>query len=242
MSKNTWDSNWEKSLIPDYHLELIRLIKRYSPGKKVLEVGFGTGGDLIELAKKNFSCFGIESSKVAYKNSLKKFPKSIKTIFGDAEELPWRDNSFNLIFHQGVLEHFKDPQKFLQEQYRVLSPGGILIIDVPHKWNIYTLFRIIKSYKGIWYGGWERSYSAQELKNLTKLYKFKIVKVYYRGIFPHRWGKFLFPEKIVRRTWAKNLITNSPISWAQILMRRIYDKSKFVQMISSYNIILVVRK
>lgn len=242
MSIHHWEENWKKDLTPDLHPELVQLIKKYAPGKYVLEVGYGTGGDLVALSKENFLCFGIEASKIAHEHAQKNFPKSVKTVYGNAEKMPWKDNSFHLIYHQGVLEHFKNPKKFLTEHHRVLKKGGVIIIDVPHKWNVYTLFRIIQSYKGLWYGGWERSYSAKELQQLVQTYKFITVRVHYRGIFPHRWGKFLFPEKIVKRTWAKHIISTPPVSYIQFIARKAYDKSKLIQILSSYNVIMVAQK
>lgn len=242
MSVEHWDHNWEKDLKPDIHLQIINLIKKYAPGKRVLEVGFGTCGDLLALSKQGFKCFGIEASEVAYENAQKKYSKKVKTVLGDAEKMPWSKNSFDVIFHQGVLEHFKNPQQFLKEQYRVLSPKGIVLIDVPHKWNVYTIYKNLLNFRGKWYGGWERSYSDRELRELARQCGFEPVTTYYRDIFPHRWGKFLFPEKIVRRKWASSLVARPPVNWVQKIARKIYDKSKFVQVVSGHNIILIVKK
>jgi len=242
MSHNHWDHNWEKDIKPDYHPELIKIIEKHAKGKRVLELGFGTGGDLITLAKKGYICFGIEASTVAYEHSINKFPKRIKTVFGNAEKLPWETNSFDIIYHQGVLEHFKKPERFLEEQVRVLSSKGILVIDVPHKWNIYTIYKNLLYFGGRWYGGWERSFSDKELREIVKDYNLIPIKTYYRGIYPHRWGKFLFPEKIIRRRWAMKLLKTPPVSWTHSLARRLYDKSKLIQVVSSYNIIIVLKK
>lgn len=237
---DVWDKNWLKNSIPDVHPEIISLVKKYAPGKKILEIGYGTGGDLSALNKESFSCWGLEKSRVAYRLSKKN--KAFKSVFGDAENAPFKDKEFDLIFHQGVLEHFKNPHKFVSEQYRMLKKQGIIIIDVPHKWNLFTIYKHFRMFFGNWYGGWERSYSTTELKTLVKREGFKLVKVTYRGIWPHRWGKFLYPKKIVNRKWASGILSTFPLNFFQKSALKIYGSSKFLRLLSSYNVIIVAKK
>jgi SAM-dependent methyltransferase len=241
MTKNNiWDINWLKNKALDIHPELIALIKKYSPGKEILEIGYGTGGDLSKLFRLGFSCWGLEKSRVSYNLSRKK--ANFVSVFGDGENTSFVDGKFDLIFHQGVLEHFKQPHKFMLEQNRILKDNGILIIDVPHKWNLFTIYKKIKMLLGNWYGGWERSYDAEELKHLVMKNGFKPMAIFYRGIFPHQWGKFLFFERIVENVSARKLLTKSPIKYVQKAVKSFYNKSKFLQLISSYNIIIVAKK
>lgn len=57
------------------------------------------------------------------------------------EKLPFKDNMFDLVFHQEVLEHVRKPFRFLSEQYRVLKKGGVLVFGTP---NLFRLVNIIK--------------------------------------------------------------------------------------------------
>lgn len=237
---NIWDKNWKKGLVPDVHPELLDIITKHINGTKILEIGFGSGGDLCALSSKGFSCFGIENSKVAFDNS--KRYKKIKTFFGNGEETPFNDSEFDLIFHQGVMEHFKNPRKIMSESWRILKDGGVIVADVPHKWNLFTIYKNIFQIFGKWYGGWERSYSKNELENLARKNEFKTLKIYYRGIWPHQWGKFLFPEKIIKNKVTKKILTVTPIKHFQIFVRKIYENSHLLRVVSSYNIIMVAKK
>lgn len=52
-------------------------------------------------------------------------------IVGDIHELPFADNSIDVIICSSVLEHVEEPQRAVREMYRVLKPGGVCFIDVP---------------------------------------------------------------------------------------------------------------
>lgn len=56
-----------------------------------------------------------------------------KAVIGDARSMPFPNASFRTIFSLGVLEHIPHTQKAIQESYRVLKPGGVLVFTVPTK-------------------------------------------------------------------------------------------------------------
>lgn len=58
--------------------------------------------------------------------------KSVQFQSGDASNLPFPDNSFDLVTCQTLLIHVKDPKKVLSEMYRVLKPGGAVLISEPN--------------------------------------------------------------------------------------------------------------
>ena len=57
------------------------------------------------------------------------------------KKLPFKDGLFDVIFHHDVVEHVKKPYLFLQEQYRVLKPGGHIVFGTP---NLHRPANIIK--------------------------------------------------------------------------------------------------
>lgn len=237
---NIWDINWRKGIRGDIHPELINIIVKYAKKGKVLEIGFGSGGDLSELSKKGFDCVGVETSKVAFDFAQKQ--NLFKAFFQNGEKTSFKDSEFDVVFHQGVLEHFKNPKMFIQEQRRILKDDGLLIIDVPHKLNLFTVYKNIRMFFNNWYGGWERSYTARELKDLLKRFGFETVKIEYRGIWPHRWGKLIFPERIIKRKWVGRILSAFPINLIQKLVRKVYDSYALVRLLSSYNLIIVGKK
>lgn len=57
--------------------------------------------------------------------------------------LSFANNSFDLIFHQDVVEHVEKPYLFLKEQYRVLKKGGFLVVGTPNLFRPVNLIKLI---------------------------------------------------------------------------------------------------
>lgn len=98
---------------------------------KVLDVG-ANSGEVIKLIqeKRKCVCFGIDVSEIAVSKARE---KGLPVEIGDAENLPFKDEEFDVVLMMEVLNHIHDPLKALQEAVRVLKPEGILLGSVPHK-------------------------------------------------------------------------------------------------------------
>ena len=107
LEKNWWWFSGRRDLI----LQMIKDIS-YT---KVLEIGCGSG----ELSNHLKNYIGIDIS-----------PKTSRFIIGDAQKLPIKDNSADLILLLDLLEH-TDDKLVMEEVYRVLKPNGSVIITVP---------------------------------------------------------------------------------------------------------------
>jgi ubiquinone/menaquinone biosynthesis C-methylase UbiE len=100
-----------------------------STGKKVLDVGVGTGFLSTTLAKMGHDVVGIDLSEEMIKNARKKMDArglKVKLELGDAENLPFEDESFDAVVNRAVLWTLPNPQKALSEWKRVLKPNGTL--------------------------------------------------------------------------------------------------------------------
>jgi len=64
---------------------------------------------------------------------------TVHPVCADACRMPFREGAFDLVFHQGLMEHFRDPAPLLRENARVLKRGGHLLVDVPQRFHVYTL-------------------------------------------------------------------------------------------------------
>jgi len=139
--------NWAVKTEP-YILKYIN--NKILKNKKVLDVGCGQGFLVSLVAPKCQEITGMDSSS----NSLQKAKKGIdefnlnnvKLIQGDAENLPFENNSFDVVYCIGVLHHTPDTQKGIDEIYRVLKPNGKTIImfyrKFTPKWFAVIILRI----------------------------------------------------------------------------------------------------
>jgi len=126
---------------------------------------------------------------------------SVKMILGDARNCPFGNGSFDVVFHQGLLEHFPSPMPLLQENHRILKKGGFLIVDVPQTFHFYTLMKHLLMGLGVWFGGWERQFTVGSLTRLLKRTGFQPVHVY------GDWSRPGVLYKIVRQLLMKFRIT-----------------------------------
>ena len=112
--------------------ELASLIK-IKPGYKILDVGCGIGGTARYLAN-NYECFvtGIDITEeycIAATELSKLLKLEDKSEFrhADANNLPFENKSFDIVWSEHVQMNIKNKHKLCQEIYRVLKPGGKLI-------------------------------------------------------------------------------------------------------------------
>lgn len=154
-------------------LDVLRRAIKESGARSVLEIGSGTALDThilaLEFPDVEFHASDISAEAVELGEAIgKSVGSSVKFTVADAASLPYKDGEFDMVFSQGVMEHFRDPMPALREQARVLRGGGTLIVDVPQKYNPYTLFKHARIREGIWPYGWESEFSAGELKGIGR--------------------------------------------------------------------------
>lgn len=98
-------------------------------GKKVLEIGYGMGCDHITLARRGAIMTGIdiiEENKTVTTAHFKVNGMQVPNlIVGDAENLPFADESFDFVYSFGVIHHTPNTDKVVAEMNRVLKSGGV---------------------------------------------------------------------------------------------------------------------
>ncbi|MBR2211565.1 MAG: class I SAM-dependent methyltransferase [Fibrobacter sp.] len=187
--QSVWNRFWKRKndmnkVYPSSPSVLEAIKKNFNPaGMKILEVGAGTGRDSAELARMGAQVYVLDFAE----NSLKivdglrakdNLYESLKLVRGDAFKAPFPDNTFDLVFHQGLAEHFKDSLPLIKENFRILKHGGHCLCDVPQTVHPYTVIKHILIAMDKWFAGWEKQFTMPQLKKLMADAGFECVYQY----------------------------------------------------------------
>lgn len=121
-----------QQIIRDSEWEWLK--KEIPPQSKLLDVGCGAGYAMQKATEDlGCNCVGIDPNPGEHGvgRYLKNTVKTETILRGSAENIPFTDQSFGIVFSSHVLEHVENEQKALQEMKRVLHDDGVLIIGMP---------------------------------------------------------------------------------------------------------------
>jgi 2-polyprenyl-3-methyl-5-hydroxy-6-metoxy-1,4-benzoquinol methylase len=104
------------------------MVSRIGKGLKVLDVGCGDGTLSVPISEMGNYVASVELPSVA---TLAKKCMVPQVVAGDAEQLAFAPNRFDVVLASEVVEHLWHPQSFLDEAHRVLKADGYLIIETP---------------------------------------------------------------------------------------------------------------
>ncbi len=191
--RSHWDKFWERdrdlSDIYDNDDRIrVEVLKRLSPKSMItLEVGAATARDSVALAQEGALPVALDYSHSALKLAKEAAHSNGETLLlvcGDANMLPFKPDTFDLVFHQGVMEHFKDTDPMTDECIRVTKPGGNLLVDVPQTFHIYTVVKKAMIATGTWFAGWETQYTQRQLSRYLASHGVEPWSVYSRYFSP----------------------------------------------------------
>lgn len=144
-----------------------------APGNRVLDVGCGEGRHTIKACQESGAvCIGGDfryDNLIATKGKLE-FHEGLDDLscrnWGlsamDITDLPFRDNSFDVVICSEVLEHIPDDQKAVSELIRIVKPGKILALSVPRAWPEWICWQLSDEYHNA-HMGHVRIYSKKEM-------------------------------------------------------------------------------
>ena len=150
-----WDSVWKRGRFMDKILELgvsvynslwCSLIKKYITTSTVM-VELGCGGAVLSLslAKDLKEYVGIDYSEEAIRlargNATKRGVSNFSFIQHDVLKLEQKlHNSFDLVWSQGLVEHFPSYEQIIRVHYELVKPGGTVLISVPYHYSYHLLW------------------------------------------------------------------------------------------------------
>ena len=148
-------SKFEEFLINNYFSKIftrvILNVAKMEEGE-IFEPGSGGGMASATLAKKGFNLTCMDLSQNAIKKNQELFQEytlSGKFLIGDIFNIPISSEKFDIVFNQGVMEHFRlegmNPSSAVKEMYRLVKKNGTLIIFVPAYYSpLFFVYAILK--------------------------------------------------------------------------------------------------
>lgn len=155
-------------------------------GNDVLEIGVGMGADHLEWARHDpRRLFGIDITAKAVElteERMRLFGFQPQIRIADAEDLPFEDASFDIVYSWGVLHHTPDTQRAIREVRRVLRPGGRASIMIYHHpslvgWMLWARYSLCA---GKPLTPWSRIYCEKLESPGTKAYSVVAAKEMFR--------------------------------------------------------------
>jgi SAM-dependent methyltransferase len=151
-----WNKEWEKQKLQHFidqriNTQILKIVRSgLFKGAKILEIGCVPARRLHFLQKH----FQTQTYGLDY--SLKGLFQSIKhgnhLVCSDLYHPPFKDESFDLVYSLGVIEHFDDPSKVISKHLELVRKHGFILITVPNFYHLSitsTVYRIARKYKWV---------------------------------------------------------------------------------------------
>lgn len=159
-----------------FYREKMRAIHYITPDlpfETVLEVGGGTSG-LTAMVFPQAKVINLDFNP-DYAKARCNQQERVHFVCGDATNLPFEDRSFDAVTMFDLLEHIPDDKKAVTEAFRVLKPGGFLLLSTPNENWRFPYYKFMQPYcpkdtdvMAEW-GHVRRGYSLEELQQLIGL-------------------------------------------------------------------------
>lgn len=176
-----WDQYWTKGtwmtrLVDWAHrcyfskIFASRVAQFVRPRSLVLDAGCGTGVTSRRLHESTQSAIvGLDISLPALRISSRYLPDTIR---GDLQHLPFKSECFDVVYNQGVMEHFPSPWQAAEDFTRVLRRNGLVILLVPYSFSplrfAYVLLKTLRMLR-FWIGEEQTFLSKNDLLRLLRL-------------------------------------------------------------------------
>ena len=214
-----------------------------SKGQSLLEIGVGLGADHQQFALSGANLTGIDLTERAIEHTrLRLQSQGLKSSLsvGDAENLLFPDNSFDVVYSWGALHHSPNTPKAIQEVFRVLKPGGVARIMIYHKWSVvgfmlwlrYGLLSMkpFRDLDDIYARHLEspgtKAYSRSEALKLFKDFTYVDIKT------PLAHGDLL--ESSAGQRHAGLLLTIARLIWPRCIIRHLFPNNGLTMMITAF--------
>jgi ubiquinone/menaquinone biosynthesis C-methylase UbiE len=111
--------------------------------KKLLEIGYGLGTDLLTFCEAGAEVYGIDITEEHHRLAKRNFAlhgRQCVLKLCDCAAIDFPSEFFDVVYAHGVLHHTVHTVRGIAEAYRVLKPGGLFIVSLYHTWSAFHIF------------------------------------------------------------------------------------------------------
>lgn len=156
------------------YLNTIRLFLNFG-SRNVVDIGCGNGAFIAEFHKRypSAAISGLDYSGEMVRCSQERNPFA-KVTEGDAENMPFEDQSFDGVSCHMSIHHYPHPESALHEMHRILKPDGLVVINdlTGPRW----LLNLMNWSFQTWNTGDHQVYSVEEMKDMLAAAGFKNIR------------------------------------------------------------------
>lgn len=193
-----WDASWSVEGVQSFsvHTRFIeenkwKYLSQDLPVSRglALEVGCGSGHFGALLAQAGFTAILLDYSPAALACARNSFlslkgRERRRFLLGDALALPIADDSVDVVVSCGVLEHFVDPLRPMQEMVRVLRRRGLFYADIcPLKFRLIDGLNILYKKPPGWY---EKKLGKAQIRHMARAVGLERIRIFGAGVLPPR--------------------------------------------------------
>lgn len=201
-------ADWRYKSFIDFFLKHSNL----KQNARILDLGCGRGAFGRYFLKKGFQVIGLDLSLGMLKQARNYFP----VIYGDAENIPFLDNSFDAVIGGGIIHHFPNPENLLNEVARILKKGGYFFTEDPNMLNpgVFLFYSRISPFR-LNSSVNENPISPFYLKRVLRN-RFEVVKIQNFSFVMPKWNLskiiseiYIGVEKLLQKTLAQYLFIDT---------------------------------
>ena len=172
----------------DWHAEMISHVPKDSG--RILDLGCGTGFFLAELEEQHPGSVGLDISHDMLKVSGEYVPGA-RLVTGDAERLPFKPGSFDVVFCKGSLHHTRDHVGFLTHCRNALGDDGVLIMSEPCNDNLLIrAARALLYRRSPHFDVGDQGFTRKGIVSLCEQAGFEVTRVKKYGVFAYVFAGF----------------------------------------------------
>lgn len=198
-------------------------------GKRIIEVGCGSGFTSLALAQRGAQCALLDLSPEALAGAKAAFAQhglpEPESYLDDALQSEVPSDRFDLVWNGGVIEHFYDSGKALlmREMLRMAKPGGLVVIMVPNRWCWqFQIMQAWQKLRGTWKYGFEDDMSPRRLRRMAESMGLGGLSAYaFNPVVGWRWVPML--RRVLRRLGLETVERHSrrtPTGFVSVLVIR----------------------